>query len=61
MAKKIIVVQKRGLQGQTERQIATVKALGLKRIRHTVEHADTPVFRGMVGKVSHLVSIVEEK
>ena len=61
MAKKIKVIQRRGLQHQTERQIGTVRALGLMHIRHIKEHADTPVLRGMVKKVAHLVSIVEEK
>lgn len=40
-------------------QKATVKALGLKRIRHTVEQADTPVIRGMIAKVRHLVEVSE--
>ncbi len=45
--------------GATERQRATVRALGLRRIRQVVEHADSPVTRGMVQKVEHLVRIVE--
>ena len=40
-------------------QKATVKALGLKRIRHTVEQADNPVIRGMIAKVRHLVEVSE--
>jgi large subunit ribosomal protein L30 len=44
----------------TERQRATVRALGLRRMRQVVEHADSPVTRGMVQKVAHLVRIVEE-
>ena len=38
---------------------ATVRALGLKRLNHTVEHADNPVIRGMIDKVSHLVTVEE--
>ena len=38
-------------------QIATVKALGLRKIRSVVEHNDTPQIRGMVNKVSHLVKV----
>jgi large subunit ribosomal protein L30 len=38
---------------------ATVRALGLKRLNHTVEHADNPVIRGMIAKVSHLVTVEE--
>jgi large subunit ribosomal protein L30 len=40
-------------------QKRTVRALGLKRIRHTVEQADTPVIRGMIFKVKHLVEVEE--
>ncbi|HLF87915.1 MAG TPA: 50S ribosomal protein L30 [Anaerolineales bacterium] len=46
--------------GYTIRQKATVRALGLRRMNQTVEHNDTPVVRGMLTKVSHLVR-VEEK
>ncbi len=46
--------------GYSQRQKATLRALGLRRIGDVVEQADTPVIRGMVNKVSHLVS-VEEK
>jgi large subunit ribosomal protein L30 len=45
--------------GATERQRATVRALGLRRMHQVVEHADSPVTRGMVQKVGHLVAIVE--
>ena len=40
-------------------QIATVEALGLKKIRSVVEHNDTPQIRGMINKVSHLVTVEE--
>jgi len=40
-------------------QVATVKALGLKRIGSTVEQKDNPQIRGMINKVSHLVSVEE--
>ena len=46
--------------GATERQRATVRALGLRRLHQVVEQADSPVTRGMVQKVEHLVAIVEE-
>jgi large subunit ribosomal protein L30 len=45
--------------GYSIRQKRTVLALGLKRLRQTVEQEDTPVIRGMLAKVSHLV-VVEE-
>jgi large subunit ribosomal protein L30 len=34
-----------------------MRGLGLRRIRHTVEHADTPAIRGMINKVSYLVKV----
>ena len=40
-------------------QIATVKALGLKKIRDVAVHNDTPQIRGMIKKVSHLVEVEE--
>jgi large subunit ribosomal protein L30 len=45
--------------GYTQRQKDTVRALGLRRMNQTVEHGDTPVIRGMVAKVSHLVQVEE--
>ena len=45
--------------GYAERQKATIRALGLKRIRHSVEHDDTPTIRGMAHKVRHLVTVEE--
>ncbi|NOY99610.1 MAG: 50S ribosomal protein L30 [Chloroflexi bacterium] len=46
--------------GYTKRQKATVRALGLRRMNHTVEHVDSPALRGMLTKVSHLIRVVEE-
>jgi large subunit ribosomal protein L30 len=45
--------------GATQRQRATVRALGLRRLQQVVEQADSPVTRGMVQKVEHLVTILE--
>jgi large subunit ribosomal protein L30 len=45
--------------GYSKRHKDTVKALGLRRMHQTVEHADTPVLRGMLAKVAHLVEVVE--
>jgi large subunit ribosomal protein L30 len=36
----------------------TVRGLGLRRIRHTVELEDTPSVRGMINKVYYLVQVV---
>jgi len=56
MAQKLKITLVRSLIGRPENQRAVVKALGLHRIRHTVEHSDTPQIRGMVKKVEHLVA-----
>jgi large subunit ribosomal protein L30 len=37
-------------------QVATVRALGLHKIRSTVVKEDNDAIRGMIAKVSHLVS-----
>ena len=41
--------------GYQQRQKDTVRALGLRKMNQTVEHVDSPVVRGMIAKVSHLV------
>ncbi|PLX19604.1 MAG: 50S ribosomal protein L30 [Salinivirgaceae bacterium] len=56
---KIRITQTRSKIGSTQRQKKTIDALGLKRIRHTVEHEDNQVIRGMIKKVEHLVTIEE--
>ena len=45
--------------GRTEDQRATVRSLGLRRIRHTVVQPDRPEIRGMIRKVAHLVTFEE--
>ena len=45
---KIRIRQFKSASGHQADQLATVRALGLKRIRHVVEHEDTPQIRGMV-------------
>jgi large subunit ribosomal protein L30 len=45
--------------GYSERQKRTIEALGLHKLHQAVEHEDTPVIRGMVNKVSHLVRVEE--
>ena len=45
--------------GFNRTQAATVQGMGLRKIRHTVELADTPETRGMIHKVRHLVTVTE--
>lgn len=58
MAKLKITLVK-SINRAKENQVATVKALGLKKIGSFVEQNDNPQMRGMVKKVSHLVSVEE--
>jgi len=53
------ITLKKSTVGQKKDQIATVKALGLRKIGCIVEHEDTPSIRGMIKKVEHLVSVEE--
>ena len=45
--------------GYSQRQKGTIRALGFRRLGGVVEHDDTPVIRGMLDKVSHLVRVEE--
>lgn len=57
-AKKTVrVTLLRSVAGTRESHRATVRGLGLSRIRHTVELEDTPAVRGMINKVNYLVKI----
>ena len=55
--KRIRVTLLRSVAGIKRTHRDTVRGLGLKRINHAVELADTPAVRGMVEKVSYLVRI----
>lgn len=59
MAEKIRITQLKSGIGRSEDQKKTLQALGLKRIRHTVEHTVTPQIMGMVKKVRHLIQVEE--
>lgn len=56
---KIKIKQVRSAINRPARQKATIKALGLRKLNHTVEHEATPQILGMVKKVQHLVEVVE--
>jgi large subunit ribosomal protein L30 len=53
--KTIKVTLLRSLIGTRPEHRASVRGLGLRRINHTVELADSPAVRGMINKVSYLV------
>jgi large subunit ribosomal protein L30 len=60
MANKLLVTLTRSVIGRPGDQRETVKALGLRKLNQTVEHQDNAAIRGMVNKVSHLVTVKEQ-
>ncbi len=57
--KKLRITLLRSWIGKNPKQKRTLRALGLKKIRQTRIHEDTPVIRGMVKVVKHLVKVEE--
>lgn len=57
MAAKLKITQIKSLISKPEPHRRTVKALGLKRISHSVIQEDKPEIRGMIKKVSYLVKV----
>jgi len=45
--------------GYSRQQKGTIRALGFHRLGDIVEQVDTPVIRGMIDKVGHLVQVEE--
>ena len=58
-ARTVKVTYVRSQIGFDRRQRATLRGLGLSRIRQTVELQDTPAVRGMITAVRHLVRVEE--
>lgn len=61
MEKKIKITQVKSTIGRTRKQKATLTALGLHKIRHSVIKSDVPQIRGMIQVVNHLVKVEEYK
>jgi large subunit ribosomal protein L30 len=59
MAKQLKITQVRSATDKGAKQAGTIRALGLKRLGHTVVKDDRPEIRGMVNAVSHLVEVEE--
>lgn len=59
MARKLKVTLVRSIIGLSPRQEATVRALGLRRIRQVVEHEDSPTIRGMIKRVGFCLKVAE--
>lgn len=56
---KVKITWTKSAIGYSEDQKMTIKMLGLKRLNRSVVREDSPVLRGMILKVRHLVSLEE--
>lgn len=56
---KVKITQIRSKNGASKRQIANLQSLGIHRMHQTVEVELTPVSKGMLEKVLHLVKVEE--
>ena len=56
---KLRITQIKSKNGATKRQIANLESLGIRKMHQTVEVEVTPVTKGMVEKVLHLVKVEE--
>jgi large subunit ribosomal protein L30 len=59
MGKKLQVKLVRSGISRPRDQKDTIRALGLRKLNQTVIHDDTPVIRGMINKIQHLVEVTE--
>ncbi|MFS0689635.1 50S ribosomal protein L30 [Sporosarcina sp. Marseille-Q4943] len=59
MANKLEITLTKSVIGSKPAQRKTVEALGLRKLNQTVEHQDNVAIRGMINKVSHLVTVKE--
>ncbi len=56
---KLKITQIKSTIGCTQKQIDTVKAIGLRKIRQSVIREDNPCVRGQIFRVRHLVTVEE--
>jgi len=56
---KLKITLKKSVIGYAPDQRGTIRALGLRRLGQAVQHSDSPVVRGMIFKVRHLVEVEE--
>jgi large subunit ribosomal protein L30 len=55
--KKVRVTLMKSFHGRLQSHQDTVRGLGLRRIRHSVELDDTPQVRGMINKIAYLLKV----
>lgn len=56
-AKSIRVTYVKSAIGYNISQKQTVKALGLRRLGDSIEHANNPAIRGMIDRIGHLLAV----
>ena len=56
---KLRITYKKSAIGYKKDQKETIRALGFSKLNQVVEHDDNPVIRGMIHKVSHLITVEE--
>ena len=56
---KLRITQVISKNGETKRQIANLRCLGIRKMHQTVEVEKNPVSMGMLQKVAHLVKVEE--
>lgn len=61
MSGRLKITLVRSMIGRPEKQRRVLRGMGLNRLQQSVELEDTPAIRGMVRKVSHLVTAEEKK
>ena len=59
MPRKLKITQIKSASKRRYDQAETLRALGIKRMQHSVEHNDTPQIRGMIHKIVHLLKVEE--
>ena len=57
--RQLKVTLEKSRHGRLKSHRACITGLGLRKIRHSVTVADTPEIRGMIGRISYLVSVEE--
>ncbi|MBI2466391.1 MAG: 50S ribosomal protein L30 [Candidatus Rokubacteria bacterium] len=60
-ATRLRVTLTRSLIGLKPNHVRTLRALGLRKVRATVSHADTPAIRGMLARVPYAIRVEEER
>ena len=56
---RLTVTWRKSAIGYSKEQKDTIRKLGLRRLKQSVEVEDTPAIRGMIAKVSHLIDVKE--